>query len=87
MTGVQTCALPICYTVRGPGFFDLDASLLKNFSIKERASLQFRFETFNTLNWVNPLGFASANNTVTTFGEISSFRAPRRVQLALKLIF
>jgi hypothetical protein len=75
------------YTVRGPGFFDLDASLLKNFSIKERASLQFRFETLNTLNWVNPLGFASTNNTVTTFGEISTFRAPRRVQLALKLIF
>jgi hypothetical protein len=75
------------YTVRGPGFFDLDASLLKNFSIKERASLQFRFETLNTLNWVNPLGFASANNTVSTFGEISTFRAPRRVQLALKLIF
>ena len=75
------------YTVRGPGFFDLDASLLKNFSIKERANLQFRFETFNTLNWVDPVGFASANITSTVFGQISSFRAPRRVQLALKLIF
>jgi hypothetical protein len=75
------------YTVRGPGFFDLDASLMKNFAIRERASLQFRFETLNTLNWVNPFGFASTNNTSTVFGQISSFRAPRRVQLGLKLIF
>ncbi|HUB80003.1 MAG TPA: carboxypeptidase-like regulatory domain-containing protein [Bryobacteraceae bacterium] len=77
------------YTVRGPGFFNLDASLLKNFAIAKegRVNLQFRFETFNTLNWVNPSGFASTNNTVSTFGVISSFRAPRRVQLALKLTF
>jgi hypothetical protein len=75
------------YTVVGPGFFNLDASLLKNFQTTEKSSLQFRFETLNTFNWVNPLGFASANNTSTVFGEISTFRAPRRVQLALKFIF
>ena len=75
------------YTVRGPGFFNLDASLLKTFAIKERANLQFRFETLNTLNWVNPSGFGSTNITSVLFGEITSFRAPRRVQLALKLIF
>ncbi len=75
------------YTVRGPGFFNLDASLIKNFSIRERATVQFRAESFNTLNWVNPNGFASTNITSTVFGEISSFRAPRRMQLALKVIF
>jgi len=75
-------------TVRGPGFFNLDASLIKNFNLTEnRLKLQFRFETLNTLNWVNPSGFASTNITSTVFGEISTFRAPRRVQLALKLIF
>ena len=75
------------YTVQGPGFFNLDASALKNFSMTERTNLQFRFETLNTFNWVNPNGFASANNTSTVFGQISSFRAPRRVQLGLKFIF
>jgi len=75
------------YTVQGPGFFNLDASLLKSFNMTEKARLQFRFETLNTLNWVNPVGFASANNTSTLFGEISTFRAPRRVQLALKFMF
>jgi hypothetical protein len=74
-------------TVRGPGFFNLDASLIKNFNITERTRFQLRGESFNTLNWVNPNGFASTNITSTVFGQISSFRAPRRVQLALKFIF
>lgn len=75
--------------IRTPGFFNLDASLMKNFQILSENKLraQFRLETLNTLNWVNPSGFASTNNTSTVFGQISSFRAPRRVQLALKLIF
>ncbi|HKE28316.1 MAG TPA: carboxypeptidase regulatory-like domain-containing protein [Bryobacteraceae bacterium] len=75
------------YTIRGPGFFNLDASLMKNFRVTERSKLQFRFETFNTMNWVNPYGFASTNITSTVFGEISAFRAPRRIQLALKFMF
>jgi hypothetical protein len=52
-----------------------------------RVKLQARAEAFNILNWVNPNGFSSANITSTTFGVISSFRAARRVQLALKLNF
>ncbi len=74
--------------VRGPGFFNLDASLMKNFHFtsNEARYLQFRFETYNTFNWVNPNG-VSTNITSATFGEITSFRAPRRIQLALKLYF
>jgi len=77
------------FTVLGPGFFNWDASLYKNFVLSGdgRWKLQLRGETFNGLNWVNPLGFASANNTVSTFGQISSFRAARRMQIAAKIIF
>jgi len=75
-------------TVRGPGFFNLDASLFKNFYLTESQQryLQFRFETFNTMNWVNPNAL-STNNTSLSFGEVTSFRAPRRIQLALKIYF
>jgi hypothetical protein len=73
--------------LRGPGFLNLDATLMKNFRITEKVQSQFRLETFNTLNWVNPSGFASLNITSTVFGQISSFRAPRRAQLALKFTF
>src|SRR5262249_29851162 len=48
--------------VRGPGFFNLDASMIKNFKITEKGmTLQARGESFNTMNWVNPNGFASLN--------------------------
>ncbi len=73
--------------LRGPGFFNIDASLIKNFRVTEKLNMQFRGESFNTLNWVNPSGFASTNITITTFGQIGSFRAPRRVQVALKISF
>jgi hypothetical protein len=73
----------------GPGFFNLDASIMKNFNLTRegRFKLQMRGETFNTLNWVNPNGFASVNNTATNFGQISSFRAARRIQVAAKINF
>jgi hypothetical protein len=77
------------YTARGPGFFNTDMSLMKNFNLSKegRWKLQMRWETQNTLNWVNPNGFASTNNTSTVFGQISSFRAPRRMQLGAKINF
>ena len=75
--------------VRGPGYFGWDASLMKNFGLFQegRVKLQLRGEAFNVLNWVNPGGFASTNITSTSFGEISSFRAARRMQVGAKLTF
>jgi len=72
----------------GPGFFDWDASLFKDFPIKERVSLQFRFEVFNVTNTPS---FANPNSDFTqkaTFGKITStYSSPRQLQFALKLNF
>jgi hypothetical protein len=76
-------------TVRGPGFSNLDASMMKNFDLvgEGKVKLQLRLESFNTLNLVEPNGYSSTNITSTTFGVISSYRAPRRVQIAAKINF
>jgi hypothetical protein len=75
------------YTVLGPGFFNQDASIMKNFKLAgDRWKLQMRGESFNTINWVNPSGY-STGNTGTTFGQITSFRAARRIQVAAKITF
>jgi hypothetical protein len=76
-------------TIRGPGFFGWDASLMKNFNLynEGRVKLQLRGEAFNVLNWVNPGAFASTNITSASFGQIASYRAARRVQLAAKITF
>jgi len=87
----------------GPGFKDVDFSVLKNFRISERFNLQFRTEIYNLFNWANfappnTFNFAGPNaqngfgQSVDTIGD--AFGAPGigpgepfNVQFALKLIF
>jgi hypothetical protein len=75
--------------VRGPGFGNWDVSLKKSFAIGERVNLQLRGESFNFLNHPNPDAFtpATPNNTNALFGQITAFRAPRRIQIGAKLTF
>jgi hypothetical protein len=77
------------FTVQGPGFFNLDASIFKNFNLSRegRWKLQLRGESFNTLNWVNPSGIGSGSTTSTLFGIVTSYRAPRRMQLGARITF
>jgi Carboxypeptidase regulatory-like domain/TonB dependent receptor len=74
-------------TFRGPGFWNLDAGLYKNFRITEGTTLQFRSEFYNIFNHPNMfLNGATAELSSSPFVE--GFRNGRRnVQLALKLIF
>jgi hypothetical protein len=80
--------------VRVPGTHNWDFSVIKNTSLGERLSLQFRFESFNVLNHVN-LGFPNGvfspgpdgRNISGAFGVITSSRDARNIQLGIKLIF
>ena len=59
---------------RGPGYWNFDLAAQKNFQINERFRLQFRAETFNTLNhpsFQNPSSASSGSNQITSarFGE------------------
>ncbi|MGA2262220.1 MAG: TonB-dependent receptor [Acidobacteriota bacterium] len=58
--------------IRGPGFFNLDASLFKDFKITERVKFQFKMEVFgvtNTPHYGNP--GVDVTNTAQ-FGVITS---------------
>jgi hypothetical protein len=73
--------------LRGPAYFDVDASLFKDFQFTERYRLQFRAEAFNLENRAN---FNNPNATVSsgvTFGRLTSAFDPRVLQFALKLFF
>jgi hypothetical protein len=80
--------------VRGPGTVNLDLSLIKNFNLWERLSLQFRAESFNLANHVN-LGMPNTSfvagpngqNTSATFGTITSAGSARVNQFGVKVIF
>jgi hypothetical protein len=76
-----------------PGFEDIDLSIAKTTTIKERAALQFRAEAFNLFNHPN-FGQPVNNLASTAFGQILSTRtsrgdlgSSRQLQLGLKLIF
>lgn len=78
---------PTSPQLRSPTVRNWDLSIFKDFRLWEGFSLQFRAETFNSLNAVR---FGSPNTSVTSnqFGQISSqSNSPRQVQFGLKLLF
>ncbi|HZI88247.1 MAG TPA: hypothetical protein VFD48_15550, partial [Pyrinomonadaceae bacterium] len=70
----------------GPGYQNVNASLIKNTALSETLNLQFRAEFFNLFNHPNfnlPDNFLGS----PSFGQISSAREPRRIQFGVKLLF
>jgi hypothetical protein len=83
----------------GPSFWDLDASLMKNFRLSERFNAQLRITAYNATNRLN-LGDPDTTVTDSTFGEAlfqgspsategaqgySEYTTGRQVELGFKL--
>ena len=80
----------------GPGFADVDLSVFKNFSIRERLRLQLRAEMFNVFNRINLASGAGSVGSSGIVGDtIGDFNGapglgpgePFNMQLAAKIIF
>jgi len=73
--------------VLGPIQLNFDASIAKNFIIREGKTLQFRSEFFNLFNHAQ-FGNPNLNAAQTTFGQINAMSvSPRVIQMALKFSF
>ena len=71
--------------VRGPAYRDLDLALVKHFSIKEKAQIEFRAELFDV---TNTPAFSQPNGSFGSpaFGSITSTTTdPRVAQFALRI--
>ena len=71
---------------RGPNLVNEDATLMKNFFIKERKYVQLRLEAYGVTNspqWGTP----STSFGSTSFGQITSAGGNRSVQVAGKFYF
>ena len=79
----------------GPGFWEWDAALSRQFAIREKGRLEVRFEAFNLTNSFHPGDPGVSTGSANTFGVIqkdatppSATTAPARVmQFALKYVF
>jgi hypothetical protein len=72
---------------RGPYYHSWDLSILKDFPIRERIRLQFRWELFNAFNQVNfnfPSGLTFGR---PEFGTITGAEPARIMQFGLKLYY
>ena len=72
--------------LNGPGLNNWDIGLQKSFVMpRERLRLQLRAETFNTWNHTQFQPPNADSGAGANFGRVSASRAPRLIQLALKL--
>ncbi len=76
-------------TFSGPGLFNTDLVVRRDFQIRETQTLQVRVEMFNVFNTTQFFGSESVDGTVGTplFGQVVQAQQPRLIQLAAKFTF
>jgi hypothetical protein len=73
--------------LRGPSFSQWDLTIMKDFRLRERSTLQLRCEASNLLNHVNA-GMPDSDLTRGTFGVIQRVNgSSRTITVAAKLSF
>jgi hypothetical protein len=73
-------------SLRGPGYFDVDVAVTREFKLYEQLTLQARAEAFNVLNHPNFM-LPNGNISSAAFGQITTAFDPRILQASMKLIF
>ncbi len=73
----------------GPGAINFDLALRRLFQFGEGRALEFRLETFNTLNHTQFFGPVAVNGDIDSglFGQVVKAAPPRLTQVALKFTF
>jgi hypothetical protein len=72
--------------LRGPSFQNWDLSVSKVAKIRERFTLNVRGDMFNIWNHTQWLAVGSSLGSAT-FGQVTTARYPRYVQLSMRLSF
>jgi hypothetical protein len=73
----------------GPGMENLDATVSREFSLREGRTFEFRAEAFNVFNHAQFFGPATVEGNISsgTFGQAVSAMPPRLMQIAMRVRF
>jgi hypothetical protein len=74
----------------GPHFFNTDLSIQKNFSIRERTTVQFRvdgYNAFNHINWGTPNANIDQGGSISSGPYPNSSANPRQLQFSARVQF
>ncbi len=77
-------------SVFGPGFFNGDLSLQKNFTMREHYTAQLRadaFNGFNHINYGNPNGNVEQDGSITQGPGVNGSTNPRQMQFSARFQF
>ena len=74
--------------IRADGINNFDASFFKVFRVNDRLRVQFRFETYNTMNHVQ-FDTPNTNPLSTSFGTVNAEKGhgQRQLSLGIKVLF
>jgi hypothetical protein len=71
----------------GPNFFNMDLSVMKSFPIHEYATIQFRMDAYNALNYISWGSPSSTDGTISNGPGKDGTANPRQLQLSLRVQF
>ncbi len=95
MPAVGTIGNAAINNFRGPGINNWDLAVFKNFQVRERLRLQFRWELYNAFNHTQFSGLdvtarfdpATGQQVNSRMGQYIAARSPRTMQFALRASF
>lgn len=73
----------------GPGMENLDATISREFTMREKSGFEFRAEAFNVFNHAQFFGPARVEGNLSSgsFGHAVNAMAPRMMQIAVRYRF
>jgi hypothetical protein len=71
----------------GPNFFNMDLSVMKSFPIHEYATIQFRMDMYNALNYISWGSPSGVDGTINNGPGKDGTANPRQLQLSLRVQF
>ena len=73
--------------MRGPGTWNTDLAIQRQFRLTERRRLELRGSFYNLFNHANLNNPDTTQLNTTTFGKITAVSAPRVIELGLRFAF